>query len=154
MALHHLFQLLGFFKEAGEYASPDEDALAQAGADAPRQASYHKRIVAVSVLFGLMGAALGVYLIVVAVGEQKAQEGAGKVLLAPLAFAAGGLFFGVSLMCLLAPRSFLTGPVGQKWMKLIGTQSTAVARVACFLFTLLGLGFITFMAWAAWSDMQ
>jgi hypothetical protein len=154
MALNYLFQLLGFFKEANKYTSPDEDAVVKAGSEAPRHASFHRRIVTVSVIFGLMGAALGVGMIVLAVGQKAAQEDGAKILLAPLVFAATGLVFGVSVKCLFAPRSFLVGPVGQKWMKLIGTDSTVVARVVCLLFTMLLLGLIALMGWAAWSDMQ
>jgi len=152
--LRHLFQLLGFFEEARKYASPDEDAVARAGPETPRHVSFHRRIVAVAILLGLVGAAFGVWLIVVAAGENTAAKDATKILLAPLVFAAAGLVFGVSVTCLFAPRSFLTGPVGQKWMQLIGTQSTAVARVVCLLFTMLLLGFIALIGWSAWSDLQ
>lgn len=154
MGLNNLFELLGFFKEASEYTSPDEDAVVKAGSEAPRHASFHRRIVTVSVIFGLMGAALGVGMIFIAVGQDAALDDGAEILLAPLVFAAAGLVFGVSVACLFAPRSFLTGPVGQKWMKLIGTESTAVARVVCLLFTMLLLGFIVLLVWSAWSDMQ
>jgi CBS-domain-containing membrane protein len=154
MALNYLSQLLGFFKEAGKYASPDEDAVERAGSEAPRHVSFHKRIVAVSVIFGFIGALIGVGMIVLAIGENAVQDDGAEILLAPLVFAAAGLVFGVSVTCLFAPRSFITGPVGQKWMQLIGTQSAVVARVVCLLFTMLLLGFIALMAWAAWSDMQ
>ena len=154
MALNYLSQLLGFFKEAGKYASPDEAAVERAGAEAPRYVSFHRRIVAVSVLLGFIGAILGLGMIVLAVGENEVHNNGAKIMLAPLVFAAAGLVFGVSVTCLFAPRSFLTGPVGQKWMQLIGTESTVVARVVCLLFTMLLLGFIALIAWAAWSDMQ
>lgn len=154
MGLNNFFELLGFFKEASKYTSPDEDAVARAGSEAPRYVSFHKRIVIVSIILGLMGAALGVGMIFLAIGENAAQTGGARILLAPLVFAAAGLVFGVSATCLFAPRSFLTGPVGQKWMKLIGTESTAVARVACLLLTMLLLGFIALLVWSAWSDMQ
>jgi len=154
MALHYLFQLLGFFKEAGKYTSPDKDAVARAGPEAPRHASFHRRIVTVSVIFGVIGAVLGVGLLVVAVGEKTAESDGAKILLAPLVFAAAGLVFGVSVTCLFAPRSFLTGPVGQKWMQLIGTESAVVARLICLAFTMLLLGLIALMGWAAWSDMH
>jgi len=154
MALNYLSQLVGFFKEAGKYALPDDDAVARAGMEAPRYVSFHRRIVAVSVILGFIGAILGLGMVVLAVGENAVQKEGLKILLTPLVFAAAGLVFGVSVTCLFAPRSFLTGPVGQKWMQLIGTESTVVARVVCFLFTMLLLGFIALMAWAAWSDMQ
>jgi len=154
MGLKDFFELLGFFKEASKYTSPDEDAVGRAGSEAPRHVSFHKRIVTVSIILGLMGAALGVGMIFIAVGENAAQDNGAEILLAPLAFAAAGLVFGVAVTCLFAPRSFLTGPVGQKWMKLIGTESTAAARSVCLLFTMLLLGFIALLVWSAWSDMQ
>ena len=154
MALHHLFQMLRFLGGASKYASPDEDAIAQAESEAPRQVSFHKRIVAISVSFGLVGGACGVGLLIFAAGQKTAAKDAGTLLLAPLIFAVAGLVFGVAMACLFAPRSFLTGPVGQKWMQLIGTQSIVVARVVCFLFTMLLVGFISLLVWATWSDSQ
>ena len=64
MALHYLSQLIDFFKEAGKYTSPDEDAVARAGPEAPLYVSFHERVVTVSVIFGLIGAVLGVGMIV------------------------------------------------------------------------------------------
>ena len=72
----------------------------------------------------------------------------------PLMFAVEGMVFGVSVACLFAPREFLTGPVGQKWMRLIGTESIVAARIVCLLITLLFSGFIALVAWGAWSDLQ
>jgi hypothetical protein len=43
----------------------------------------------------------------------------------------------MALACLFAPHDFLTGPVGKRWMKLIGTKSVPVARLACGLFGLV-----------------
>ena len=59
------------------------------------------------------------------------------IVLVPLMYGASGFFFGMAIMCLVAPQGFLTGPVGQPWMKLIGTKSVRVARIACFLFGLV-----------------
>ncbi|QDV39306.1 hypothetical protein [Tautonia plasticadhaerens] len=39
-------------------------------------------------------------------------------------------------------------------MRLIGTESVAVARLVCLGFMLLFLGFVWMMAWAVWSDFQ
>jgi uncharacterized membrane protein YfcA len=154
MAFRHLLQLFGFFEEASKYASPDEDAVAQAGPDALRHVSFYRRIVAVSILFGTVGAVLGVGMIILAAGEKTPGTDTAKMLIAPPVFAAAGLVFGVSVACLFAPSSFLTGPIGQKLMQLIGTQDIRVARAACLLWTLFLMALIALISCSVWSDMQ
>lgn len=155
MALRHFLQMIHFFDKAGEYAAPDSDKVAAAGEDAPRYVSYHKRIVVVSAIFGLLGAAAGlVFLYFAATGKAPAKESdSGKIILAPVMFGAMGLIFGVSLMGLFAPTAFLNGPVGEKWMQLIGTKSTLFAKFLCFLVTMLFAAFLALMCWGAWADI-
>jgi hypothetical protein len=113
-----------------------------------RHARYHKRIVAVASCFAVLGVILGLLTAVMMVSNAKSGEGTRGVLLAPVIYGVGGFVFGMTIMCLFAPRAFLTGPVGEPWMKLIGTRSVLVARIACLLFGLVvltpvvGLGLI------------
>ncbi len=58
---------------------------------------------------------------------------------APVLFGVGGAFFGIAIACLFAPRDFLAGLVGRKWMKLIGTENILVARIVCALLGVVGL---------------
>ena len=129
--------LFRFFWEAGKYVEPDEAVSEESGPDAPRQIAFHRRVVVVSVLFGLLGAACGVGMILLALAENEGDGGGAEFLLAPLLFGAAGLLFGAAVACALAPRSFLTGPAGRKWMQLIGTQNVLVARIVCFLLALI-----------------
>ena len=128
-------QLIRFYEEANTYRSPEQAAVEQAGAAGIEHASYHSRIVRVASLFGLLGALLGLGLPVgVMVANKDGTPQVVKMLLfAPFLYGAAGLLFGVAMACLFAPRSFLTGPVGQKWMKLIGTDSIVMARITCLL---------------------
>lgn len=71
-------------------------------------------------------------------GDASSGQDARGLLLAPFLFCAGGLLYGVAMACLFAPRDFLAGPLGEKWMKLIGTKSIFGARIVC-----LFLGLIT-----------
>ena len=45
----------------------------------------------------------------------------------------GGMVFGAALMCLIAPREFLLGPIGEKWMGFIGVRTAAGARFVSVL---------------------
>jgi hypothetical protein len=129
--------LLNFYRTAVEYAEPDSAALEQAGESGAIHAAYHRRIVQVSCWFGVIGTVLGVVLALVMVGQARSGKDLKGVLLAPFVFGAAGLLFGTALACLFAPRAFLTGPLGAKWMKLIGTDNVVVARLACAAFGLV-----------------
>ncbi|MEI8381890.1 MAG: hypothetical protein WCJ09_17305 [Planctomycetota bacterium] len=55
------------------------------------------------------------------------------VLIFPLLGGAGGALLGSGAACLFAPKEFLTGPIGLKWMRLIGTENIIAARIVCFV---------------------
>ena len=135
-----IFRMFRFFEEAVSYAAPDEAALEQSGADARRHASFYRVIVCVSGLCGLLGAAIGVALIFLAGGQPSPDQDGGRLVLVPFMFVAVGLIFGVAVACALAPSSFLTSPVGQKWMDLIGTKNVLAARIVCILLALIIAG--------------
>lgn len=62
-----------------------------------------------------------------------------RLLFSPIMFGVGGYMAGVAVVCLFAPREFLTGPVGKPWMKTIGTKSVTVMRIMCVLIGLFAL---------------
>jgi len=126
--------LFDFFRGASDYVHPDPAALDQAGETGPRHAAYHQRIVWISSACGMIGAILGIMTSVGLVQSDKSGRG---VLLAPFMFGAAGLLLGAATACMFAPRAFLTGPLGQQWMKLIGTKSVLVARMVCGVWGLL-----------------
>jgi hypothetical protein len=104
-----------------------------------------------SSLFGAIGVGLGVAVDVLAWQEGTEGKEDAFVYMAivfPLALAVAGLLFGVAAACAFAPRKFLAGPVGRKWMKLIGTKSIAAARLVC-LAVVLGVSLIATVA--VWS---
>ena len=113
------------------HAGDPVDAVAQ------RHMAYHKRIVWVGTCFAAVGAALGLLMSMAVAGDIQTGRDIKGILLAPFLFGVGGFVFGMALMCLFAPRSFLTGPTGAAWMKLIGTKSVVVARIVCLLFGLV-----------------
>jgi hypothetical protein len=142
------FRIFRFFQEASTYTEPDQAALQDAGIDVDRHADYHRSIVRVSGVFGAIGFALGVVgLILFLTSANPGQMQIGMVLM-PLVFAIPGLLFGVALSCLFAPRGFLLGPIGNRWMELIGTRNVTVARLVCCLVALvfggaaLGMGVV------------
>jgi hypothetical protein len=129
--------LFDFHRQLDDYASPDPASVESAGEAGARHAAYHRRVYLCGCVFAVLGMALGI-VVAIAARAEAAPTGrtARGVWLAPLAGLMGGFFLGVSVACLFAPRAFLTGPVGKKWMKLIGTRSVVTARVACLLFVL------------------
>jgi hypothetical protein len=100
--------------------------------EAMRAAVAHKRIAVTACCGAALGLALGL-----TVAGWALFNGAGVastlVLTVPPAFGVAGFAFGVALACMVAPRSFLEGPAGRPWMRLIGTRSVALARVVCLL---------------------
>jgi hypothetical protein len=147
-----IIKLFRFLREGKSYLVPDEAALDQlAPEEVAHHSSFHRRIVVVSSLFGSVGVGLGVGIDVLAQQEgTEGKEGAFvyMAIVFPLALAAAGLLFGVAATCAFAPRDFLAGPVGRKWMRLIGTKSIAAARLVC-LAVVLGVSLIaTVAAWA------
>jgi hypothetical protein len=120
--------------------------------EAQRHANYHKRIVLVGGCFAAIGAVLGLITSAIVASDVKADHDIRSIIVVPLMYSVGGFVFGMALMCLVAPRAFLTGPVGAPWMKLIGTKSVLVARIVCFLFglvvtiPLVGIGLLLAMS--------
>jgi hypothetical protein len=104
----------------------------QAGESAPRYLTYHRRIVASGILGGVIGVISGIVGAVFAAQEPRAGKEPHMVLLFPVITCIAGLIIGACLACMFAPREFLTGPFGQKWMRLIGTEKVFVARFVCF----------------------
>jgi hypothetical protein len=152
MALGHLRQLLGFFEAATKYAKPDE-GIEEADPEAAHSVAFHRRIVVASLAFGLIGAGGGVAFLFASGGQAIEKEGI-NVLLAPLMFAAAGMIFGAACALLFVPRSFLTGPAGQKWMTLVGTQNVLIIRIVCSIFVLLLMMVMALIGWAVWADAQ
>lgn len=139
--LHGLF---AFFRESCSFVQPDEQALSEAGHEAGRYANYHKRIVRVSVLLGAIGGAAGLTMAIFLGRDLYDGTAEGRdfslMIYAPFLGAAVGLLAGVAVMCATAPRTFLMGPVGRKWMKLIGTENLLFARLICVLIGLCAFG--------------
>lgn len=133
-----LFQLLGFFREATGYVRPDDDAVRRAGSTGERHSGYHRKIVWISGVLGALFALAGLAASIAELTGGKMRESDAKVvLLAPLLAGVAGIMFGVAVACLFAPSEFLTGPMGAKWMSLIGTKNILVARIVCFVFGML-----------------
>jgi hypothetical protein len=105
---------------------------------------YHWRIVYCGGFFAVAGLLLGFAL---AAWTLYTNEKAVIMLGTPFLFGIGGFFFGMSLMCVIAPHDFLAGPAGRPWLKLIGTRSVTTARIVCFIFGLIvSLPFLAFGA--------
>jgi hypothetical protein len=126
-AVEQLADTAGSCPPAGDPAEPE----------ARRHANYHKQIVFVGGCFAALGVVVGLLTAAAAASDAKSGGDGRGIILAPVMFGAGGFVFGMAIMCLVAARAFLTGPVGAPWMKLIGTKDVLVARIACLLFGLV-----------------
>lgn len=123
MAIH---PLLDFFAAAVGYIHPDPEAAEQTTDTSLLR--YHQKVVLTAIVFGAFSAIASVVLMIIL--QETANE-IGTIVLMPIVFGVAGCIFGTAWACLWAPREFLAGPVGQKWMKLIGTDSVTVARAVC-----------------------
>jgi hypothetical protein len=141
-AIEQLADTAGSGPSAGDPAEPE----------AQRHANYHKRIVFVGGCFAALGVVLGLLAAAAVASDPKSGGDARGILLVPVIYGAGGFVFGMAIMCLVAPRAFLTGPVGAPWMKMIGTKDVLMARIACLLFglvvtiPLVGMGLLIALA--------
>lgn len=129
-----LFSAVNQLVETARAAPPLSE---NADADERQHAHYHRRIVFVAACFAAVGLLLGVVLSIVIATTEEAGHATGQLILSPVIFGVAGFVFGTAVMCFFAPEEFLTGPAGAPWMKLIGTESVAVARIACLLFGLV-----------------
>jgi hypothetical protein len=126
-------------------ASSSPPADAPGDEEARRHAACHRRVAMAGYCTAPLGLAVGCllsYFFVIAGGADNNWK---MILMIPPAFAIAGFAFGMSLACAAAPRSFLAGPAGRPWMKLIGTKSVAVARAVCLLLALGLAGLATFI---------
>jgi hypothetical protein len=140
--------LVSFFRGGSSFLEPDEAALHAAGVNRERYVIGHRRIVNLARFFGIMGLVLWSGALIfgsVVVGVQFDNPGkAFVVCLSPFLGCMLGATVGAILGCLLAPRDFLHGPLGRKWLSFIGTENVLVARVVCFVcFILLGYFFVS-----------
>jgi hypothetical protein len=130
-------QFLDFLKSATGYVKPEAADLEEAGGIESPAARYHTRVVIAAAVCGVIVSIAGT---VGAVMEKGSKNDLKMLLLAPLIFGIAGILLGVAGTCLMAPNEFLTGPVGRKWMALIGTKSVLVARIACGILVVIVLG--------------
>jgi len=114
----------------------DSDVSEEADADA-RYLWWVRLVTRLSAARGVVG---GVVLFAAALPAASGGQAVQMLFFLPPFLGFVGYLMGMSVMCLLAPRRFLGGPTGGEWMRRIGTQNVMVARVACVLFTLVGLG--------------
>lgn len=124
-----LSQISKFLEEAAGYIHPDAEAVDPADERAEVAIRFHRRIVIVAATFGLLAAIVGTTGILLE--SKKEGEGLKTLFVGPPVFGVIGILEGVALSCAFAPREFPAGPLGKKWMTLIGTQSVAVARIVC-----------------------
>ena len=129
--------LFDAIRQISDTANATPPAGDPADADVQHHSRYHRRIVFVGGCFAALGVILGLITSVVMASDVKSGKDMKGVILAPVMYGAGGFVFGMAIMCLVAPRAFLTGPVGRPWMKLIGTERVLVARIVCLLFGLI-----------------
>jgi len=114
----------------------------------------HKRIVAVGKAFAAVGLVVGIVMAIgiIVGGLQTLMEGKPfmdgtpvsigmlkalpLLILAVIAIPVVCYFYGTSVTLLFAPRVFLAGPIGKKWLKIAGVKSPTMARILCAILLL------------------
>jgi hypothetical protein len=142
------FEWIHFLKAAREQARLDPIAVLREGEAAPRHQAYHWRVVRAGAICGAISFLPGI-----AFAVMMYREGGGKeldlkevilLLSAPLMCVVAGMLLGAAATCLVAPREFLLGPIGEKWMAWIGVRTTAAARFVCGLVIAVIVAFVVF----------
>jgi hypothetical protein len=138
------FEIFRFFRQAGKLAPLDRSAVRATGTAGEKHATYHRQIVLTGAACGVLGLVpAGILMTAMSneAGGELSVHDLAALIAVPLGAVAVGFCLGVALACLFAPASFLTGPVGRKWMRFIGARSVLSARVVCF-FVVLVLGLV------------
>jgi hypothetical protein len=114
-----------------------------AAAGPPDHARINRRILILGFVVGSAGLALGLLFLrsTDRPDNPNTDWGAALKTIALLTFAS--YFVGISVGCLTAPAAFFDGPVGQRWLKLIGTRSVAAARLVCLALIVLVVGLVS-----------
>ena len=131
-------QLFVFLDHAVGYIQPDPEAVEQTTNIS--ELLYHRKVVLAAAILGALAAVAGAIIAALEIGGGK-DKGIKPLILFPIVFGIVGIIVGSAVACLVAPQAFLTGPVGQKWMKLIGTNSVMTARVICAAVIIAIVGF-------------
>jgi hypothetical protein len=98
-----------------------------------RHSNFHRTIVSVATWFAVVGVGLGLLTSYAFARDAESGSDFRVIVLSPILFGVGGFVFGMAVTCLFTPTAFLTGPIGQPWMRLVGTRNVLVARIACLL---------------------
>jgi hypothetical protein len=131
-----MLDFLRLFREGLKYRRPDVDALKQSDDNRVRYATYHRRIFWSGAIWTILFAVAGPAALLQEAIHNNIRHNAFDWLEVVLVSGAAGLFFGVAVACLFAPRDFLEGPVGSRWMRMIGTKSVGAARLVCLVVAL------------------
>jgi hypothetical protein len=144
----------GFEKDAPKASKPrkkGKSAVASRAApspvpegDVPRwQQMYHRVILAA----GGVGALIGAVIVLAGIAKEGLPEQwigrrlMGAAMLAGMGGIALAAVFGV-----IAPSSFLRGPIGRKWLSRVGTTNVVAARVICLMAAVGGIVGFTMLA--------
>jgi hypothetical protein len=136
MGLFGFGELFGAVKQLAATVKAPAVASDPTDAEALRHAKWHRRLVLVSCSCAAVGLAAGLLVasFIISHAPQVTLIPAIELfVLLPGLLGVGSFAYGTALVCLLAPGAFLTGPLGPRWMRLIGTKSVRLARIICCL---------------------
>lgn len=143
-----LSTLLQFFTGATKHAQLDPELLKQEGPSARQHQTYHRLIVWISLATGVIVDMICVPLLASESSGDSQAIGLRDLRLyafSPLLFGAMGVLLGASAACAVAPRAFLTGPIGERWLRLAGVNSVGLARVVFITLAILLAAVVTFI---------
>jgi hypothetical protein len=126
-------RLFEFYRQLRGLARPDHGDVERAGEAGARHAAYHKRVFLVGGAVGVLGLALGLLLVILWVAREGWSIQVVRGLPLVLTFGAYGFLLGMAVMCLVAPEDFLTGPVGRKWLEVVGARRILAVRIVCLI---------------------
>jgi hypothetical protein len=138
-----LGQLLQLLSSTADLAKLDPNS-ADAHPDAARHIGFHRKLVRVGiaggVLGGVMGVAGSVLFYMYPPGGKLSDRDTSGLIYAPIMLILAGFVGGACWAGVFAPRDFIIGPIGQRWMKALGVKNPSIARGVALFVALLVTG--------------
>ena len=124
-----------------------------------RDIAFHKLVVRIGLVFGGLAALATIAQVILAiVGLFSKPGGPGVILVIALEYGAYVLalvpvayLVGIGVALVFAPNRFLRGPIGRKWLGIVGVKGPLAGRIVCLLLLAILVGIAVGIGWRIWG---